>query len=55
MSETKQSIPRTYLHVDPAIFKVLFVESKKRQIPVNELMLEILAAGAETIKSNKGK
>ena len=25
MSETKKPIPRTYLHVDPEIFKVLYL------------------------------
>ena len=29
MSETKKPIPRTYLHVDPEIFKILFAEAKK--------------------------
>ncbi|EPL6171599.1 TPA: hypothetical protein ACIIUJ_003938 [Klebsiella aerogenes] len=50
-----KAIPRTYLHVDPDIFKILYVEAKKRQIPVNELMLEILENEAGKIKAKKGK
>lgn len=55
MSETKKPIPRTYLHVDPEIFKVLFAEAKKRQIMVSDLMLEIITEAAESIQTKKGK
>lgn len=50
-----KAIPRTYLHVDHDIFKILYVEAKKRQILVNELMLEILENEAGKIKAKKGK
>ncbi|MCV1350908.1 hypothetical protein MLU19_015060 [Escherichia coli] len=57
MSETteKKRQPRTYLHVDPEIFKILFSEAKKRQIMVSDLMLEIITEAAENIKQKKGK
>ncbi|EEZ6601729.1 TPA: hypothetical protein OCE75_004180 [Escherichia coli] len=53
MLETKKPIPRTYLHVDPEIFKVLFAEAKRRQIMVSDLMLGIITEAAENIKQKK--
>ncbi len=55
MNETKKTPPRTYLHVDPETFKVLFLEAKKRQMMVSDLMLEIITEAAENIKQKKGK